>query len=156
MMIFAISRPNSVVTLALGVFLSAAAAAQAGSRIDYNREIRPILSDACYQCHGPDAKTREADLRLDTREGLFAEIDGVRPVGPGKPDASEIILRMTAEDKDEVMPPPKAKKALKAEQIALLREWIRQGAEFKGHWSFEPPVKPTVPELAPGDQSAVD
>jgi hypothetical protein len=157
MMIFAHSMSDAAVrTVVLAAFLTTATSTSAAPRIDYNREIRPILSNACYQCHGPDEKKREADLRLDTREGLFAEIDGIHPVVPGNPAGSEIILRISSDDKDEVMPPPKAKKPLKPEQIALIRDWIKQGADFKGHWAFSAPEKPPVPDLDKSDASPLD
>ena len=89
----------------------------AAPRIDYNRDVRPILSDNCLQCHGPDAKKREADLRLDTREGLFSKIDDIFPVVPGDPEKSEAMIRILSRDADEKMPPAKAKKTLKPEQI---------------------------------------
>jgi Protein of unknown function (DUF1549)/Planctomycete cytochrome C len=130
------------------------APARAADQVSFNRDIRPILSDKCFHCHGPDAKTREADLRLDTREGLFSEIDDIFPVVPGQPEKSELLLRVRSIDKDEVMPPPKAHKTVKPEEIALLEEWIRQGAEFQGHWSFVAPVKPPVPEIR-DPQSAI-
>ncbi|MDQ3624456.1 MAG: hypothetical protein M3463_18525, partial [Verrucomicrobiota bacterium] len=121
--------------------------ARAAESISFNRDIRPILSDKCFQCHGPDKATREADLRLDTREGLFAEIDGIFPVVPGKPEASEAMLRILSVDKDEMMPPPKSNKKLAPGGIALLREWIQQGAKFEGHWSFIAPEKPALPVI---------
>src|SRR6478672_5851774 len=77
-----------------------------GPRVDYSRDIRPILADNCFQCHGADAKAREADLRLDTREGLFSKIDDIFPVLPGNPEKSEVMLRILSDDKDEKMPPP--------------------------------------------------
>ena len=117
----------------------------AGKKPDFNRDIRPILAEHCFACHGPDEKKREAELRLDTRAGLFSESNDIFPVVPGRPDQSEIILRVTSADRDEVMPPPKAKKELKPEQIALLREWVAQGADFQQHWAFIAPEKPAVP-----------
>ncbi len=129
--------------------IAGATPARAAEKVSFNRDIRPILSDKCFHCHGPDAKTREADLRLDTREGLFSEIDDIFPVVPGHPEKSEVLTRTRSTDKDEVMPPPKAHKTMKPEEIALLEEWIKQGAEFQGHWSFVAPVKPAVP---PGGQ----
>ncbi len=128
-------------------FIAGAQGAGAAEKISFNRDIRPILSDKCFHCHGPDSKTREADLRLDTREGLFSEIDEIFPVVPGRPEKSELLIRVRSKDRDEVMPPPKAHKVVKPEEIALLEEWIKQGAEFQGHWSFVAPVKPPVPAV---------
>ena len=107
----------------LAVFsLLVAAASAAEKRIDFNRDVRPILSDNCFQCHGPDKNKRKADLRLDTRDGLFSKIDDVFPVVPGKPEESDVVARITSTEKDETMPPPKANKKLKPEEIATLRE----------------------------------
>ncbi len=122
--------------------------ANAAEKISFNRDIRPILSDKCFHCHGPDSKTREADLRLDTREGLLSEIDDIFPVVPGHPEKSELLIRVRSTDKDEVMPPPKTHKEVKPAEIALLEQWIKQGAEFQGHWSSVAPVKSAAPEVA--------
>ncbi len=121
-----------------------------GQAVEFNRDIRPILSDNCFACHGFDAKTREAGLRLDVPDGeggaLVPSKDGVTPVKPGDPDGSEVWRRITAISEDDVMPPPKAHKTLSPEQKDLLRRWIEQGAPYQRHWAFEPPVKPAVPE----------
>src|SRR3954452_20190067 len=106
--------------------LSAAAA-------DFDRDIRPILSDKCFKCHGPDAETRQADLRLDTRDGAIASV-----VVPGKPDESELIARITSTDADERMPPPETKLSLTAADQELIRQWIADGAKYSEHWSFQP------------------
>jgi len=112
----------------------------------FNRDIRPILSNNCFYCHGPDDKKREAELRLDTREGAIKETEGVRAIVPGKPDESELLTRIVTHDKDELMPPPKSKKPrVTAEQIATLRRWIEQGAEYEGHWAFLPLSKTPPP-----------
>jgi hypothetical protein len=105
----------------------------------FNRDIRPILSNNCFYCHGPDEKKREAKLRLDLRENALAEHDSGRAIMPGKPDESELLTRILSHDKEEVMPPPKAKKTpLTMEQVATLRRWIEQGAEYEGPWAFLP------------------
>ena len=138
-------RCNAVANV-IALAFSFALPVRAGERkIDFNRDVRPILSDNCFQCHGPDKNKRKADLRLDTRDGLFAKIDDVFPVVPGKPEESDVIARITSSEKDETMPPPKANKKLKPEEIETLREWVKQGAEFKGHWAFIAPEKPAVP-----------
>ncbi|MDB4702868.1 DUF1549 domain-containing protein, partial [Akkermansiaceae bacterium] len=112
----------------------------------FNRDIRPILSNKCFFCHGPDEKTREANLRLDTREGALEDHDGFSAIVPGKPDESELIYRIAEASGDEAMPPPHAKKeSLTKEEIALFRRWIEQGAPYQGHWSFEPLAKTTPP-----------
>ena len=106
--------------------------------VTFNRDIRPILSDNCFFCHGPDRNKREADLRLDTREGLFGTADQSGTIVPGKPEESELIRRIRSTDADEVMPPPESHKALTAEQVHLLEKWVREGAPYEGHWAFEP------------------
>jgi len=93
-------------------------------RIQFNRDIRPILSENCYQCHGPDIHQRKADLRLDTKDGLFNAIKDRHPVVPGHVDQSELFRRVTASDPDERMPDPKSNKKLSDRQIALLKKWI--------------------------------
>ena len=98
----------------------------------FNRDIRPILSNKCFFCHGPDEKTREADLRLDTREGALEDHDGFSAIVPGKPDDSELIYRIAEAAGDEAMPPPHAKKeSLTKAETALFRRWIAQGAPTK-------------------------
>jgi hypothetical protein len=141
-----IARSTPLVASLALIFIAGPASSLAAGKVSFNRDIRPILSDKCFHCHGPDSKTREADLRLDTREGLFSEIDDIFPVVPGHPEKSELMVRILSTDKDEVMPPPKAHKTVKPEEVALLRAWIEQGAEYQGHWSFVAPVKPTAPE----------
>lgn len=107
--------------------------------IRYNEHIRPILSDRCFYCHGPDDKHREANLRLDTREGAIADRDGVIAIVPGKPGESELFARATSHDEDAVMPPPSSKKArLTPTELALLKKWIEAGAPYEEHWAFLP------------------
>lgn len=115
--------------------------------VDYNRDVQPLLSDTCFHCHGPDANTRKAKLRLDTREGLFANIDGTPLVAPGNPEGSLLFQRVTETDPDEVMPPPDNHKQLSAAHISTLRNWIEQGAPWSGHWSFSSVEQPEVPTL---------
>jgi hypothetical protein len=117
-------------------------------KIDYTRDIRPILSDNCYHCHGPDAEHREKKLRLDTKAGLFDKADDVIPFVPGKLDQSEGWLRILSTDKDEQMPPPKSHKKLTAAQIELIKRWIEQGAPYQEHWSFQLLKAPELPKLA--------
>ncbi|MEI6713219.1 MAG: PSD1 and planctomycete cytochrome C domain-containing protein [Verrucomicrobiota bacterium] len=127
--------------------------------IGFNKHIRPILSGSCFYCHGPDEKNRKGELRLDTREGALAEHDGVRSVVPGKPDESELIKRLLTHDKDEVMPPPSAKKPrISDQEIAILRKWIEQGAPYEGHWAFLPlqTVPPPTPKLASQVKNPID
>lgn len=110
----------------------------------FNRDIRPILSEHCFACHGPDANKRKADLRLDTEEGAFADLGGYTAIVRGKASDSELIKRVT--DDIQPMPPEKFDKPLSTTQIELLRRWIDQGAEWQSHWSFITPEKPALPE----------
>lgn len=104
--------------------------------VDFNREVRPILSDKCYACHGPDAESRQADLRFDTEEGALAAIVA------GDPDDSDLVFRIESDDEDTVMPPPDSHLTLTGKEKATLREWISEGAKWEGHWAFEPIVRP--------------
>ena len=117
------------------------AAEPANSSIQFNRDIRPILSDNCFYCHGPDKNHREAELRLDDRDAALKA--GV--IKPGMPTESELVARIRSADKDEVMPPPHANKKLTEAQKDLLARWIGQGAPYQKHWAYESPVQPTVP-----------
>jgi len=116
-------------------------AAPADKPLTYNRDIRPILSDKCFACHGFDAKHREADLRLDTEEGAYAKNDGVQAIVPGDLAQSEAWLRIVSADKDDVMPPPKSHKTLTDAEKATIKKWIEQGAQYQKHWAYEAPVK---------------
>ncbi len=118
-----------------------------GEPVDFDRVIRPILSDTCFQCHGPDANARVADLRLDRREGLFRIQDGVAVVQPGDLRASELIQRVTSDDPDVRMPPPESKRQLSASQIASLKSWVAAGAPWGQHWSFQPPRRGQPPAV---------
>jgi hypothetical protein len=124
--------------------LSVAAGA---AELQFNRDIRPILMENCFHCHGPDAKKRQADLRLDTEQGLFGKRDGDGAVFRGKPDESPLYQRIVSTDQDELMPPPDSHKKLTAEQKETLRAWIVQGAPWQGHWSFIPPRRPPLPPV---------
>ncbi|MCA9118761.1 MAG: PSD1 domain-containing protein [Planctomycetaceae bacterium] len=121
--------------------------ASAAEEIDFARDIRPLLSDNCYHCHGPDEKTREADLRLDTKEGLFQNTGELAIVLPHEPQASELIRRIVTNDPDERMPPPDSQRTLTSQQIELLRRWVESGASWEGHWSFQPLLRPSVPTM---------
>lgn len=118
--------------------------------VDFNRDVRPILSDACFACHGPDAGQREADLRLDLQEGLFRSVDGVTIVKPGEPQQSELLRRVLSQDSDVVMPPSHHARSLTASEKETLKQWVRQGARWKGHWAYIQPVRPQPPEVETG------
>jgi hypothetical protein len=118
-------------------------------QISYNFHIRPILSDKCFACHGPDANKRESDLRLDTEEGAFKalkESPGKFALVAGKPEQSEMYHRILSSDPSEVMPPPESNLSLTEEEISLIKRWIEQGAKYEPHWAFLKVEKPKVPK----------
>ncbi len=120
----------------------------AGKPVNFAKEIRPILSDNCFACHGPDDKQRKAGLRLDTREGAFAKLkSGETALVAGKPDDSSLLFRIESDDDGLKMPPPKSGKTLTPQQIALVRRWIEQGATWSSHWAFEVPKNPELPKV---------
>jgi len=116
--------------------------------LNFSRDIRPILSAKCFACHGPDSQDRDADYRMDTKEGAFADLGGYHAIIPGDPDNSEIIKRVISDDEDKLMPPPKHKKPITQEEIALLKRWIAEGAPYTGHWAYEPVKRPELPQDA--------
>jgi mono/diheme cytochrome c family protein len=119
------------------------------ARIDFNRQVLPILSENCFACHGPDAGQRKAKLRLDTKEGAFAALRGGGfAIVPGKPAESALVERISSSEPSEIMPPPRTHKKLTAEQIALLRNWVEQGAKWSTHWAFVPPHQAPLPRVA--------
>lgn len=135
----------ALLCVALGVRWSPATAAEP---VNFSRDIRPILSNTCYKCHGPDEKERQAGLRLDTPEGLLARSSAEAPiVAPGDSAASELYRRIVSDDPEEKMPPPSSGKRLAPEQIELIRRWIDEGAEWKPHWAFVPVVRPEPPAV---------
>ncbi len=117
-------------------------------KIDFNRDVRPILSENCFKCHGFDPKTRDSGRRLDTREGALAEKDGVRAVVPGQSKESDLHLRIHSTDKDEQMPTPKSGKKLTPQQVAILDQWIEQGAPYDVHWAFKKPQQAPLPPVS--------
>ncbi len=132
--------------LVLGLWCAFVASA---APVTFNRDIRPILSDNCFACHGYDAKTRKAGLRLDTAEGALApNKHGKVPIKPGELAASELWLRLNSTDSEDVMPPPESHKQLTAGQKELVKRWIEQGAPYQKHWAFEPVAPPAVPAVA--------
>ena len=135
--------------LALLAFCPPAFAAQKDvANIDFNRDIRPILSDHCYACHGPDEHKRKAGLRLDRQEEALKMLkSGNRAIVPGNALRSTLVQRLSSHDPDEVMPPPDEGKPLPAEQVELLTRWVNEGASWKKHWSFIPPERPVLPKV---------
>lgn len=126
----------------------------AAEPVSFSRQIRPILSENCIACHGPDEKARKAKLRLDDEASAKSDRKGDIAIVPGKPELSSLIQRIEAKDPDEVMPPPKQHKTIPPEQLALLKTWIRQGAPWGKHWSYEPVAAVAVP--ANGEANPID
>jgi hypothetical protein len=120
-------------------------AGRSGDVVSFNAEVRPILSDHCFSCHGADPGSRKAGLRLDTFEGAAAQNEGMRAIVPGDPAKSELWNRITSGDEDEIMPPPESHKALTQGQKEILKRWIETGADYEPHWSFVPPVAVRLP-----------
>lgn len=118
--------------------------------VSFLRQVRPLLSDRCFRCHGPDPETREADLRLDTREGMAATASSGRAVvAPGEPEASELYLRVTTTHEDERMPPAGGPPVLSAAEQEAIRAWIAAGAPWQDHWAYLPPRRAPLPDLPP-------
>ncbi|MFO0905957.1 MAG: DUF1553 domain-containing protein [Pirellulales bacterium] len=125
-------------------------AAAPGATLDYQRDIKPILSNHCFRCHGPDADERKGGtdgLRLDTLDGATADLGGSRAIAPGKPDDSVLLKRILSTAEDEMMPPPGQGRRLTPKEVEMLTTWIRQGAPYAQHWSYVKPVRPAVPEV---------
>ena len=153
--------PNSASSLLAGLgsrvcgallFLTVTANAEtqtaAAGKVDFNRQIRPILSENCFQCHGPDPEERKGKLRLDLREeALKPSKSGAKAIVPGHPEESALLARVTHADADELMPPGKTGKKLTSEQIELLRSWLAQGAPYAAHWSYSKPLQPELPTV---------
>ncbi|MDP7048046.1 MAG: PSD1 and planctomycete cytochrome C domain-containing protein [Verrucomicrobiota bacterium] len=133
----------------LAAALAVGLARPGAAEIDFNRDIRPVLSRNCFQCHGPDAAKRKAGLRLDTREGATEARDGVRAIDPAGLAKSELLARIAAADPDTRMPPPEANRQLTAGQVKLLAEWVKAGGDYDRHWAFKQPVRRPLPGLAP-------
>ena len=118
--------------------------------MSYTFQIRPILSDKCFKCHGPDANKREAHLRLDIPEGAFSELKdnpGRFALVAGQPDSSELWRRVCSREEDYQMPPPQSHLSLSEEEVKLIGKWIHQGAKYEPHWAFVAPVKAPLPEV---------
>ena len=131
-------RRTRFIILAI-MFSSMSAPLRAEAKVQFNRDVRPILSNKCFRCHGFDEKSRKANLRLDQREGAIAEHDGKQAIAPGKPQQSDLIHRIHTSDADDLMPPPEANQALTSAEKDILQRWIAEGAEYEAHWSLIPP-----------------
>ena len=139
--------------VAIAIAIASTTLPAATNGVDFHRDVRPILSDRCYACHGPDAATRMSPLRLDTEKGAFAALpSGKFAIVPGKPDESELIARLEASDPARRMPPQALGHApLSTQQTAVLKQWVREGAKWSRHWAFEPLVKPAARAPAAGE-----
>jgi len=140
------------VPAAVALCLAPLGAGQAPSKppekpVDFNRDIRPVFSDACFSCHGPEEGSRLANLRLDSEENVFADRDGYRIIVPGNSVASRLYQRISSLEKASRMPPVSSGRSLTPKQIELIREWIDQGAKWQSHWAFDPPKRPAVPQV---------
>ena len=122
-------------------------AAQSAENVRYNRDVRPLLADKCFRCHGPDAASRKGKLRLDRRDDAIAERKGVRAITPGDSNSSELFRRIAHVDDDERMPPVDSGSSLSSQEVSILRAWIDQGATYEDHWSLTAPISPEPPAV---------
>jgi hypothetical protein len=136
----------SLLLVLLSLVTTVNAAEKRSGKVDYQRDVRPIISAKCYHCHGPDEGTREAKLRLDIREEAVKERKGSFAIKPGDLKNSEVYARIITTDEDDIMPPKKTGHPLTAEEIETLKRWIQQGAVYEDHWAFSKPTLPKVPE----------
>lgn len=139
------------IRLAAAMILGMSGIIVSAAEIDFARQIRPVLSDRCFACHGPDKANQKAGLRLDLRDAAIRSRDGMTPIVPGKPSESEAIRRIFAND-DDVMPPPEAKNPMTSAEKALIRQWVEEGAHYQGHWAFEQITKPAEPKIRSTDR----
>lgn len=145
-MFFGSIRTRCFLTLRLGMAVAVLAPTCLSgqeAQLEYNRDVRPILADACFACHGPDSAARKAGLRLDRRDDAIS----MGAIVPNDADASELVARLLTEDPETIMPPPASHKVLTSEQKQVLIRWIEEGAEYQPHWSFIAPVRPEVPAV---------
>jgi hypothetical protein len=144
-------RRSQLISLLLGV-LACGQLQAAEPKLDFSRDIRPILAENCFACHGPDANKRQASLRLDIRDEALKPADsGLAAIVPGKAAESELVRRIFAQDEAERMPPADSTKKLTAEQRDLLKRWIAEGADYAQHWSFIRPEKAPLPKVSKPD-----
>lgn len=156
--------PFALVLILVGIFTSSCQRSGSGisgssDSVDFNLHIRPILSDRCFKCHGPDANQRKSNLRLDTREGALAALKdnpSAHVIVPGNADKSEVYLRISAKDTSFLMPPPSSNLTLTEDEIEVIKKWIDQGATYKKHWAFIPPKPPTIPQVVQEEWPAND
>lgn len=154
------ARPTAVVTfvVAFGLVIPAARGQTDAEALRFHRDVRPILSDKCFACHGPDEAERQADLRLDQEADAQRDRGGYAAIVPGDPESSELLKRIIAEDESLRMPPADSGKQLTEREIATLRQWIVEGASYARHWAYVPPVRPPLPapRLAGWEANPID
>jgi hypothetical protein len=145
-------------SLLFATYLLANSSAFAVEPVDFNRDIRPLLSNNCLICHGPDEEERAADLRLDTQSGSREDLGGHSAVVPGDPDSSEMLVRILSDDEYDTMPPEGKGRRFTPAEVDLIRRWIQEGASYAKHWSYEKPVRSPIPEVSDGDwpRNAID
>ena len=145
-----------VLTMIVLLFLVHVVQATESDVIDFSRDIRPILADTCYQCHGPDEQTRETDFRLDLQDDVLKDHGSGPLVIPGKPQESVLLQRLLTTNVEQRMPPVDADRQLSSDQIELIRKWIEQGAHWKQHWAFAPIKKTPLPIADSWIENAID
>ena len=138
---------RSPLEASLALFLLFTMTPAGDTPVSFGRDVRPILSDNCFECHGPDTKKRAAKLRLDQEEGLFRERKGVIVITPGEPAESELFVRLIEEDPEFRMPPAEFRHRLEPKEIETVRRWIAEGADYEGHWAWTRPKRPEVPAV---------
>ncbi|MFN0054671.1 MAG: c-type cytochrome domain-containing protein, partial [Planctomycetales bacterium] len=150
LVLFGVAAPFGVAALTAAPLETCSAAEPSGAAapVDYNRQIRPLLSNLCFRCHGPDANERQSGLRLDVRDQALEPAEsGKRAIVPGKPEQSRLLDRIFSTDPGEVMPPPETNKTLSDADKELLKRWIAEGAQYREHWAFVPPRRPPEPPV---------
>ncbi len=151
--------PLTIMVVLLFEMFAGARCATAAEPLRFNRDIRPILSQHCYQCHGPDSQARRGGLRLDRREAAIVALESNDiAIVPGQPQASQLIKRIWSDDADSIMPPPAANKPLTRQQKELLQRWIEEGAQYESHWSLLTPQRPALPTVnrTPSPHNEID
>ena len=141
---------TSLVFCLLSLFVTSILAGAEPNSLSFTRDVRPILADHCYACHGPDEHARQADLRLDERTSALKRHSTRAAIVPRHPEQSELVHRISSHNADVLMPPPEANKPLTADEKQILTQWIAQGALYEKHWAFVPPRRATLPKIPPG------
>lgn len=144
---------RSIAVLFIWLLATSTATAEPEPKIDFDRQIRPLLADRCFHCHGPDEQANDSSLRLDRKDDAFADLGGYQAIVPHKPAESALIARITSTDADEQMPPPDSGRKLSKDEIDLVQRWIEEGASWQQHWSFAPVKRPPLPQVQQLDRA---